>query len=401
MNSAPAKATMSVQDPRLYSSNYYNTAAIMVPNVPPPPIVPFRYDLSLPPPIQLDAKTDDELFVETWLSKIGKINLNLESTTVEVKTTQIKPQKSKGHVSIHAAKQGLKKCLEITQRLEATQKILEENMSTMSTDEWKRHTSVIGSLKDELTVLMAQYQNPETLKTLKYELAQRAKKRATQKRRRYENQLQMAKKKEENLAQHKKIDSWLVAKKEEAERAKAEEIMKKDADCVLAEVTKKKTEARKQLSLVASLIKLRNVRETAAKARGEKIPAEDNAAFCKTTEALIKMWENSSKTYSIEEQGLKLMLERNASEDNKQTIANKEKEVAQQWDQVLFGPSYVPSPLYWALTSAKHDMEKFIAIRKSWDTFLTPNTDTGSKIPLGWVLPADSPSLEWSQYQHS
>lgn len=55
--------------------------------------------------------------------------------------------------------------------------------------------------------------------------------------------------------------------------------MKKDADCVLAEVTKKKSDARKQLSLVSSLTKLRSVRDQITSHRGEKVSLEDRQAF--------------------------------------------------------------------------------------------------------------------------
>lgn len=55
--------------------------------------------------------------------------------------------------------------------------------------------------------------------------------------------------------------------------------MKKDADCVLSEVTRKKSEARKQLSLISALVKLRSVREQFAAQRGEKTVAEDRKAF--------------------------------------------------------------------------------------------------------------------------
>lgn len=55
--------------------------------------------------------------------------------------------------------------------------------------------------------------------------------------------------------------------------------MKKDADCVLAEVTKKKSDARKQLSLISSLTKLRFVRDQIATQRGEKVSLEDRQAF--------------------------------------------------------------------------------------------------------------------------
>lgn len=63
--------------------------------------------------------------------------------------------------------------------------------------------------------------------------------------------------------------------------------MRKDADCVLYEVNRKKTDARKQVSLLAALVKLRAVREQTAVQRGEKISLEDKTAFALATGLLF------------------------------------------------------------------------------------------------------------------
>lgn len=117
------------------------------------------------------------------------------------------------------------------------------------------------------------------------------------------------------------------------------------------------------------------------------------------------MWENSLRTYSIEEHGLRLMLEKNAEDDSKAARLAKEKKLLEEWQTVLFGPKYlipVNNPTYYALTAAERDMETFIAIRKSWDTFLVKaNNEMGSKIPIGWVLPEVNAMDNWAQYlQH-
>lgn len=175
--------------------------------------------------------------------------------------------------------------------------------------------------------------------------------------------------------------------------------MKKDADCVLAEVTKKKSEARKHLSLISALVKLRNVREKVRQQRGEKTSAEDNRAFSKATEKLTNMWSNSLRVYLKEEQGLKLMLEQNANDDSNAIHQSKEKKISQEWEEVLFGPKAIPSTICWGLTSAERDLETFIAIRRSWDTFLAqPYDEHGSKIPIGWVLPNSNPNENWSRF---
>lgn len=175
--------------------------------------------------------------------------------------------------------------------------------------------------------------------------------------------------------------------------------MKKEADSVLAEVTKKKSEARKQLSLLSSLIKLRNIREHMAVQRGENVSLEDRKAFAKVTEDLTRMWEKSQQVYLKEEQGLKVMLEQNAAEDSNTIRNEKEKKIAAEWTEVLFGGKVVPSEAYWALTAAEKNFETFVEIRKSWDTFLVNNNDEeGSKIPVGWVLPTANARDDWKVY---
>lgn len=139
--------------------------------------------------------------------------------------------------------------------------------------------------------------------------------------------------------------------------------MKKEADSVLSEVTKKKSEARKQLSLLSALVKLRNIREHMAVQRGENVSLEDRKAFAKVSEQLTQMWENSCKVYSKEEQGLKVMLEQNAVEDSNTIRMEKEKKIAAEWTDVLFGPKVVPTEAYWALTAAEKNFETFIAVR--------------------------------------
>lgn len=78
------------------------------------------------------------------------------------------------------------------------------------------------------------------------------------------------------------------------------------------------------------------------------------------------MWESSLKTYMIEEQGLKLMLEKNATEDTKTAELAKERKLLEEWHTVFFGPRQIipqDNATYWALTAAERDMETFIAIR--------------------------------------
>ena len=345
-------------------------------------------------------KSDDELMIETWLSKIGKISITLNSSTdsknmpEKIKKTVHRPQ-----IKISSARTSLCKCLSIIQQLNEAKETLQNGVATLSSAEWKRKTIEIGHLKDELSSLMSTFENTSSFDSLKRNLTKRKKKREMQCRRREERRKKLMREKEEREKLHKDIDRWLEDMKDAVERAKMEENMQREADCVLSEVTKKKSDARKQLSLISALVKLRNVRETAAVARGDKTAPDDAQAFKTNTEKLIKMWEDNLRTYGKEEQGLRIMLENNATEDSKAMKISKQEKAIQQWTYCLFGPKCITSPAYWGLTSAEKDLETFVAIRKSWDTFLTDDDDDqGSKIPIGWVLPPTATNSAWSKY---
>lgn len=360
------------------------------------------YDLSIPnSKSNIDIKTDDELWIETWLSKTGKIKINLNST-VEVESTEnsnIKNVKPMTVIHINAAKNSLKNCLLVLNKLQKMQELLKTNAATMSSTDWKKKTMEIGTIKDEFSKLISQFENPDTMTLLRKAVEKRRKKRDTQKRRRRQHAANMVQMHEERKKAHKDIDQWLENMKEEVERTKMEENMKKDADCVLAEVTKKKSDARKSLALISSLVKLRHVREGAALQRGNNVSVEDRVAFIKITEHLTKIWNDALNVYSKEEQGLQVMLEQNAVEDTNAARAAKERRITQEWDMALFGPKCIPSPAFWGLTSAEKDLETFIAIRKSWDTFLTrADNENGSKIPIGWILPNLHASERWTKY---
>lgn len=328
-------------------------------------------------------------------------SLSLSSPVEKIKLAK------KPHLQIGQAKQCLRESLILLNQLEERQNELKSNVGTMESAIWKQKSVEIGQLKDEFTKLTAQFENDALVNELQRQVVKRRKKRKSQKRKRLFQQEVKELEIEKRLKLHKDIDNWLMSMKEATECCRMEANKKKDADCVLAEVTKKKSEAKKQLSLVEALVKLRSVRETVAQHRGEKTSIEDRVAFNITTDKLNKIWQDCMKTYNREEQSLRLMLEKNAQDDTQAAHRAKEQTLLEEWQEVLFGPKHlIPTnnPTYWALTAAERDLQTFIAIRKSWDTFLVNDSnDMGSKIPIGWVLPDDKTAVEdeWNQYlQH-
>ncbi|KAJ8961955.1 hypothetical protein NQ314_005857 [Rhamnusium bicolor] len=326
-------------------------------------------------------------------SKIAFTKIFQKSTLIKVGNTRL---------PINEAQNSLRECLILLEKLTKTQQDLEDNVHKMSSTNWKQRTIEIGVIKDQFTKLISRFENGETIFSLKRTVDKRKKKRLNAKKRRQFWRQKLIEEDENRNKLHKGIDQWLRSMKEEAEKVKMEEDMTKDADCVLAEVTKKKSDARRQLSLISSLTKLRSVRDQIATQRGEQVSLEDRQAFNVISEKLIKMWESSLKTYTIEEQGLRLMIEKTAVEDSKMARIAKERKLLEEWHNIFFGPRhFLPqgNPSYWALTAAERDIETFIAIRRSWDTFLVPPTnEMGSKIPVGWVLPDSNASENWTKY---
>ncbi|GLV44316.1 hypothetical protein CBL_12388 [Carabus blaptoides fortunei] len=297
----------------------------------------------------IDQKSDDELWIETYLSKIGKINLSLHSNIEIISKKPTPAIANKKTLKIHVAKSLLHRCIKLLSGLEKLEKYLKENVATMSSAEWKQKTIEIGQQKDEFTALLSQFDDSSVLEQLRKTLNKRKKKRLSHKRKKVARREEYADMMKNRQLLHKSIDQWLENMQDNVERTKREEYLKKDADCVLSEVTKKKSDARKQLTILTALVKLRAVREKTALHRGEKISLEDSNAFKHNAERLQNMWENALKTYAIEEQQLRAMLEKNALDEIPAGVS-EERKITSEWERLLYGPKIIPCDAYWGLT---------------------------------------------------
>lgn len=173
-------------------------------------------------PIVMDNKTDDELWVETWLSKLGKITINLDYT-IKINSSPNKARqllKRPNKPPLHVARKVLIRCTNVIESLESAEKSLRENALTMSSEEWKEKTVEIGCLKDELTALFTQFEGPNTMTSLKDLVNKRKKKRQAQKRRKAQKRAAWETEKQEQIKKHKEIDEWLQSMQESIERVK-------------------------------------------------------------------------------------------------------------------------------------------------------------------------------------
>lgn len=299
-----------------------------------------------------------------------------------------------GSMRIHVAKNILHRCVEIIENLENLKQSMSQNVETMSRLEWKEKTQEIGKEKDELGCLMSRFDS-DVIVELNKKLAKRKQKRAAIRRRKDDLKFRREQEFEEMKEQERVIDERLEEERKHIEIEQEEENFKKDADCVLAEVRRFKLEARKQISLLTALIKLRSTREKLADGCGTTLIPEHKALFLSTTEQLLALWNNAIDKYTNEENYLNDMLNKKKLQNDKRRI--EAEQVIDEWERILFGPKYIPNErFYRELNIAENDLRSFIAVRKSWDTFVSDLE--GSCIPVGWILPNEKPSKEWKQF---
>lgn len=199
-------------DPR-FNYAYYNNSIQGSSNM---------FDLSAKSIKNIDIKSDDELGIETWLSKIGKIQINLNST-IEIKLQNepvIKNKTNSNYIQIHTARNSLKNCMTVLDKLEYMHTVLKSNASTMSSADWKKNTLEIGVVKDNFSKMISQFENPDTMLQLRKTVELRRKKRLRQKRSRKQKTKNRQVQQETCRKAHKEIDQWLENMKEEVERTK-------------------------------------------------------------------------------------------------------------------------------------------------------------------------------------
>ncbi|XP_063245085.1 programmed cell death protein 7-like [Bacillus rossius redtenbacheri] len=303
-------------------------------------------------------------------------------------------------MKIFEASKSFKTSLKLANELQQLYDNMELHCTTMSCEEWAGKWEEIEKTQKEVNNCLAKITNPDVIRSLKLALLKRKKKRISQKNERACFKKEKIKSVDKIRQLHKKIDTWLEDMQESVERSKREESLKVEADQVLSEVTRKKAEARRQLALLSSLSKLRQLRARTWATRGERVSAEAGVQFDKVIDSLRKLWDDQLEVYGVEERGLRLMLEGVVEERNRKQ-ERREREIIHQWERLLFGDSRRPREPDHAhdfFSVAERDLEAFVHIRKQWDKFVAPSAaPMSSTIPVGWVLPVGPSSHQWAQ----
>lgn len=302
---------------------------------------------------------------------------------------KIAPQEG---LSISAAQSKLRHWIETLKDLKDNYDHLHKIVS-LPAKEWSDVWSTVAVKKLEISKLMNSF-NGKALENLRRKHVKQVNKRTRLKRRQAEQ------KKEVYLAQlrcqrlHQKADAWLADMQLTVDRARKDEKLKKEADSVLSEVTRRQSDGRRQVALLEALQKLHQARLQDIEARGNKLCGEEKQAASHSTKVLnhlLTLWSKKMEEYAKEEHALRVMLEESAAKQSDLEIQNT-RHILTEWEKCLFGPDSADSLF---------DINTLVSIRHAWDQYMVPEglvVPMASTIPVGWVLPTTPSSSEWQQY---
>nr|XP_034176635.1 programmed cell death protein 7 [Osmia lignaria] len=322
--------------------------------------------------INIEKRQADKQEIEKFLAEVGQSN-NIDDQRSKCKKSKIAETKNV-MASVYKLNEKLKTiCSEL------------KNNQNLTEEEWQEKMNVCNAAKEEIVELLKPITDPNFLSQLNKDLEKRKKKRLREKvkREKWKNEKLMRMENRERM--HAQIDLWIRKKQAVIEKEKQEENLRKDADMILFDVRGKRNDARKYLGLLQELQNLRNIKANIARARGEHLSSAADEAFNNIIAKLSTQWSALDREYSIEEQGLKLMLKT----DNENRIEKQKKNVFDEWEKVLFGRK---------ITSDQYntDLPNFIAVRTAWDKYISSDSDA-SPIPIGWVMPVKPSSAAWQK----
>ncbi|XP_057331477.1 programmed cell death protein 7 [Microplitis mediator] len=264
---------------------------------------------------------------------------------------------------------------------------LEEEKCKLETSELNEKLQKCLKIKMEIEKLSLMIREDDVIFKFKELVDKRKKKRMREKKLRAKWKAGKLLDAERRDRLHAAADAWIRDKQDVIEREKQEENLRKDADMILSDIRNKRSDARKYLSVLNELKSLRKVKSANARARGEKLSVAADQAFENIIIQLIEQWSKLDREYSIEEHGLKLMLQT----DNEKVITRQKKNNFDDWEIAIFGRK-----LSSVNNGVKNDFNKFVMIRFMWDRYINYHGE-GRRIPIGWVMPEFPSSAAWQK----
>lgn len=323
--------------------------------------------------ISIEKRQEEEEHIESFLKKVDE---DLEVNSIKC---------SKRSSKIGEAKNSLMMVFKMNKEIEDICTTLRCNTNTPEV-EWQEKMERCATLKDQILETMKKFKDTNYCDQLKQDIKKRQKKRLREQVKKQNWKIEKARKMANRARLHAEADSWLRSKQAEIEKEKQEENLRKDADMILSDVRNKRNDAKKYSVILQELKNLRNVKTNIAKARGETLSAAANDVFNNIIDKLSEQWSALDREYSIEEQGLKLMLKT----DNEQRIEKQKKNVFDEWQNVLFGRKVLTSD------QPPPDIPNLVLTRTAWDKYISYDADA-SPIPIGWIIPKKPQSAAWQK----
>ncbi|XP_014473337.1 PREDICTED: U11/U12 small nuclear ribonucleoprotein 59 kDa protein-like [Dinoponera quadriceps] len=273
----------------------------------------------------------------------------------------------------------------LNKELEAVWTELKSNVD-LPNAQWREKISACDAAKHEICQILRSLEDADFFSEVKKSLEKRRKKRLRERFKRDKWREEKVMREERRAELHAKADSWIRKEQAVIEREKQEEKLRKDADMILSDVRGKRNDARKYLGVLLELQNLRRIKMNIARARGEHLSSAADEAFRNIIDKLTEQWTTLDREYSIEEQGLKLMLKTN----NEKRIEKQSRNVFDDWENVLFGRNIS------ATERCYEDLGYFIMTRTAWDKFVSSGDDA-TTIPVGWIVPEKPSSAAWQR----
>lgn len=324
--------------------------------------------------ISIKKRQEDQEQIENFLKETEE-----SSDLIDIKSFK-RPSK------IGEARNSLIMIFKLNKEIETICTELRCNMD-LPVEEWQEKIEKCAALKNQILQVIEKFKDNTFFDQLKKDVEKRRKKRLRERAKRQNWKVEKARRIERRARLHAEADSWLRREQAVIEKEKQDENLRKDADMILSDVRNKRSDAKKYLLILQELKNLRNVKTNIAKARGETISAAANEVFNNIIDKLSEQWSALDREYSIEEQGLKLMLKT----DNEKLIEKQKSNVFDEWQNVLFGRKIIMPD------QVQMDIANLVMIRTAWDKYINFDADS-SQIPIGWIIPKTPRSAAWEKY---
>ncbi|XP_047364334.1 dynein regulatory complex protein 9 [Vespa velutina] len=324
--------------------------------------------------VSIKKRQEDQEQIENFLKETEE-----SSNIIDIKSFK-RPSK------IGEARNSLIMIFKLNKKIETICAELQCNID-LPIEEWKEKIEMCATLKNQILEIIGKFKDKTFFNQLKKDVEKRRKKRLREHVKRQNWKIEKLHRMERRARLHAEADSWLRREQAVIEKEKQDENLRKDADMILSDVRNKRNDAKKYLLILQELKNLRNVKTNIAKARGETISTAANEVFNNIIDKLSEQWSGLDREYSIEEQGLKLMLKT----DNEKLIEKQKRNVLDEWQNVLFGRKILMPD------QVQTDIANLVMIRTAWDKYI--NFDVGSsQIPIGWIIPKTPRSAAWQKY---